>query len=224
MQADFSIKSANDFSSIKEYNQYIEQAKNFTKRTANRFDLVNPETGTHISYKTLNKVEKEIKRINTIKDKAFQHLKDLPHKEMGRSTGLTIGQAANPITGFSDPKFENFKHVHFHPKDLAGEKDAKLQLNKLKENYQGDFITRREQQHFLNYIASIHTAFNQSSHPLTVVLDDEIWSVIDSIIDKGLDEFNRLYYQGMLPTIDFIYGKDTREQKIEELKTAFLGE
>jgi hypothetical protein len=224
MRADFEKKSAADFSSIKEFNAYIQKAANFTKRTANKFDLVNPKTGQHLKFNVLKKVEKEVKRINRIKDKEFAKLKDLPHREMGRATGLTIGESVNKKIGFSDPKFENFKHVDFRPKDFAGDRDAQLTLTHLKERYQGDFIHEREQQHFINYLQSLHTAFNESPHPFTLKLSDELWAIHDRLVDMGLEEFNKLYYAGMLPTIKFIYGRDERDIKIAELKQAFLGE
>jgi hypothetical protein len=224
MRADFEKKSAADFTSIKEYNQYIEQAKHFTKRAANKFDLVNPQTGTSLSFNVLRKVEKEMKRINRIKDKEFAKIKDLPHKEMGRKTGLTIFEAVSKKIGFSDPKFENFKHVQFDPTHYHGNKDAQMQLHKLKEQYKGDFIRDREEQHFLNYIASLHTAFNESPHPLTLKLSDEIWALHDKIVEMGMDEFTRMYYAGELPTIKFIYGRDEKDIKLAELRQAFFGD
>jgi hypothetical protein len=224
MRADFEKKSAADFTSIKEYNQYIEQAQHFTKRAANKFDLVNPQTGTHLSFNLLKKVEKEMKRINRIKDKEFAKLKDLPHKEMGRMTGLMIQEAVNKKIGFSDPKFENFKHLDFHPKDYAGDRDVLLNLQKIKERHQGDFIKEREMEHFTNYLASLHTAFNESTHPFTVKLSDEIWAIHDKIIEMGVEEFTRKYYAGELPTIKFIYSVEEKSSKIAELQVAFLGD
>lgn len=221
MRADFDKKSAADFSSIKEFNEYINQAQNFTKRTANKFDLVNPKTGQNLSFLPLSKVEKEVKRINKIKDREFAKLKDLPHKELGRETGLTIGESVNKKIGFSDPKFENFKPVSFHPQDFTGNRDVTMELHKLTEKYSGDFIRERDEQYFMNYLASLHTTFNESSHPLTVILPDEIWAIHDQIVDIGVDRFMALYYQGLIPSIAFIYGKDMKETKLDELRQAF---
>jgi hypothetical protein len=224
MRADFEKKSGADFSSIKEFNEYIDKARQFTKRAANKFELVNPETGAHITYNVLNKVEKEIKRINRIKEREFAKIKDLPHMEMGRKTGLTIGEAAGKKVGFSDPKFANFRPLEFNPKTYAGDRDAKIQLHKIKERHQGDFIAERELNHFQNYLQSLHTAFNISSHPMHVILADDVWEIHDKIVDMGLEKFTRLYYEGKLPTLKFIYGKDAREIKMMELQNAFLGE
>jgi hypothetical protein len=224
MRADFEKKSGADFSSIKEFNEYIDKARQFTKRAANKFELVNPETGAHITYNVLNKVEKEIKRVNRIKEREFSKIKDLPHMEMGRKTGLTIGEAAGKKVGFSDPKFENFRPLEFNPKTYAGDRDAQIQLHKIKERHQGDFIAERELNHFKNYLQSLHTAFNISSHPMHVILADDVWEIHDKIVDMGLETFTRLYYEGKLPTLKFIYGKDAREIKMMELQNAFLGE
>jgi hypothetical protein len=224
LQADFEVKSAADFSSIKEFNAYIEQAKQFTKRTANKFDLVNPDNGSKVSYNTLRKIEAVARRANRIKDQEFSKLKDLPHREQGRLTGLTIGENMDKRIGFTDPKFEHFKHVKPDYKNLAGERDAKLQLSKLNDRYEGDFISRSHQQYFQNYIQSLHTRFNQSTTPFGLKLPQEIWSVIDKLIEMGIDGFMNLYYQGKIPNIPFIYGKDRQEIVLQELMNAFFPE
>jgi hypothetical protein len=224
LQADFETKSASDFSSIKEFNQYIDQAKHFTKRTANQFDLVNPDTGAKINYKTLAKIEKVEKRTNRIKKQEFAKLKDLPHMEVGRPTGLTIGQNVDKRIGFSDPKFEHFKQVKPDYKGMTGDMDAKMQLNKIQERYKGDFIGRAHQQYFQNYIQSLHTRFNQSTSPFGLKLPQEVWDTIDKLLEMGIDGFMDLYYQGKIPTIPFIYGKDKQETVLQELINAFLSE
>jgi sugar-specific transcriptional regulator TrmB len=224
MRADFEKKSASDFKSVKEYNEYINAARNFTKRTANKFDLVNPENGKHVGFNVLRKIEQEIKRVNKIKEREFAKIKDRPHRETGRKTGLTIGENMDKKIGFSDPKFEHFKKIHFDPKHYEGTKDAQLDLKKLKDRYEGDFIRNREWQHYYNYVESLHTVFNESSHPMKVLLSDDIQEIIDQVVSLGIDEFTRRYYDGTLPTIKFIYGKDARDTKMAELTAAFLEE
>lgn len=220
MRADFQKKSAADFSSVKEFNDYLKQAQHFTKRTANKFDLVTKE-GKHLSFLPLSKVEKEIKRINSIKDKEFAKLKDLQHMELGRKTGLTIGESVNKKIGFSDPKFEHFKHVEFRPQHFEGDKDMALTLHKLKARHPKDFIEDAHQMYFENFLMSLKTTFNKSSHPLFYSLSDDIWAIHDKVLDMGVDAFMNMYYQGTIPTIAFIYGKDMEETKLAELRNAF---
>jgi hypothetical protein len=70
----------------------------------------------------------------------------------------------------------------------------------------------------------LHTAFNESTHPFTVKLSDEIWAIHDKIIEMGVEEFTRKYYAGELPTIKFIYSLEEKSSKIAELQVAFLGD
>jgi hypothetical protein len=220
MQADFEKKSASDFQSVKEFNEYLEKAQDFTKRTANRFELINPEGGK-VTYRALKKVEKEIKRINKIKEEAFSKLKDKPHMEQGRKTGLTIEQAAGRTVGFADPKFKHFEKLDFNPKDYTSDYEAEKELEKLKDRYKGDFIGDRDELYWKNYLQSLKTRFNLSGNPMEYHLPDEIWEIHDKVLEMGIEKFMELYYQGKVPNIPFIYGKGKKDTVMMELQAAF---
>jgi hypothetical protein len=257
MRADFEKKSAADFSSIAEFNEYIESAKHFTKRTANRFDLINPE-GQHIGYRNLAKVEKEIKRINKIKEREFAKIKHLPHKEHGRPTGLTIEQASSRVWGFGDKKFDIYRPIEFKPTEYTGNRSVEMDLARLKDRYgdmdmvklkkrlgekyidtlknrygdeymqkllkrykERDFIRERHEMYFDNYLKTLHSVFNESSHPLALSLPDDVWDVHDAVVDMGVEGFIDRYYRGELPSIGYLYSKEERMLKLAELRQAF---
>jgi hypothetical protein len=43
-------------------------------------------------------------------------------------------------------------------------------------------------------------------------------------MDMGIDEFMDKYYKGEIPSIGYMYGKDMKSSKLEELQDTFLGD
>ena len=205
VEMDISTRPVSSFTSRKELNAYKEEMRAFTNPNAHRY--VKNDKGVSMPRNLLNQINRELKRVNRLKDQQLKRIKDQPFTDRGKPTPMTVGQQ-NSFMG--DPRYDNFRKLKFNPNRFNNVKEAEQYMKFLK-SYTPKQLAEWNERYKQNYIKAIDNVFGS-----TLAGD-----LIDHIKKMDTKEFIDLYYSENIADIGFIYDFIALREKMSALKGVF---
>jgi hypothetical protein len=192
-----------DFTSRKELEKYVRSMERFLDRKTQYVQNNNKKIFTT---ETVRKYEKEVERINKIKEREYQRIQNLETQIKGKKLDMTVGERMEKA-----PKslFPNLTKLTGGLDRFSSEKELKQTIkNQFQEGYfKGNFIKRADRQYKQNFIQSLETVFGGKSAHLRKKLNG-----------LSLTDFMNVYYE-TTGTIDIDYNYEESESNESKLKT-----
>lgn len=187
-----------------EINEYKDQLERFTRRGNMNYQFVKNEGGRVIGTKAeVQQAEREVRRINRIKEQHARKSDKNPFRSRGKETGMTVGERR----GLGDPRY-NYHNLNFDVNQFGSRQTFKQFVDRVDQQYEGDFMTRRNKQYRRNYRVALINQLGKS--PETIALARHIHKM-------DLEEFMEMYYTEDIGDINFLYDPETTDAEIKRL-------
>lgn len=202
----FDTQGVTSFNTRAEFNRYVKQMQSFTNPHNLSHQYVKTANDLVLTKKELNQYEREIKRINTAKQKRRKEIEKLDATLHGRGTGATIGQLA----GYTkNQKYGGLAPLTKNIDIFRSKADLKKYMENLKENFKGDFIKKRDVLYKENYLKGIENIHGR---------DTDLYKIVHK---TSIKDFMKLYYTEFITEMTYLYDKVLRMAVYDEVLTIF---
>lgn len=196
------IKKPDDFQSPQETQKYLREIQK-----ASKLQYTKTENETIVDRKKLQTYNKELNRVNQRIKKERNRIKDIPLQQKGIPTGRTVGQMLD-ISAVR--RFPSLLELKNKTDKFTSQKDLDNALKKLKDNYSGNFLWRKNREYKRRFIMSLQTQFGNLSQPLQKYIER-----------MSVNDFMNVYYatEGEID-INFVYD-DVIKERLHTLHMTF---
>lgn len=203
---DFQTQGVTTFSTRAEFNKYVQRMESFTNPHNLSHQYVKTASDLVLTKKELNEYDRQIKRINTMKEKRRRQIEKMDATIQGKDTGTTLGQMAgyakNQKYGGLAPLTNNI--------DIFRDKmDFKKYMENLKDKFKGDFIKKRDALYKENYLKGIENIHGKNT---------DLYKIVDK---TSLKDFMHLYYTEFITEMTYLYDKALRMAVYDEVLNIF---
>src|SRR5690606_12946730 len=115
-----------------------------------------------------------------------------PFRSRGKETGMTVGDRRR----MGDPRYTGNQKLRFDIGNFGSRETFKQFVSRMEENYQGDFMTRRNRQYRRNYRTALLNQLGKTKESLELARH---------IHKMPLDDFMEMYYNEDIGDINFLY-------------------
>ena len=170
--------------------------------------IVTPR-GVEISKKKVNKLRKELNRVNQNKlRRARKYNLNQPLKKAGKNTDMTIKEFA----GLGRTKYDEFKPKKLNLNAIQTERDYKNMLKRLENTYTREFYKKRDKNFIMNYKRSLINTFGNA----------ETYKIRRAINKLSVDEFMKIYYSDVDVSFSYMYSFIDAQLKLKTLEELFM--
>lgn len=182
-----------------ELNAYKEQISKFTRRGNVHYQLVKNEEGRTIGTKAeVQQVEREVRRINRIKEQNRKRRKAIQFLDRGKPVPKTTTHGMGLM---GETRFKEYG-LNFNPRKIRNRSEFEEWTRRIEETYGGDFIQRRNEQMKENYVTALDTVFGgRAKH------------IQEHVKNMSLDDFMEMWEQENLADIGYIYDRNELEER-----------
>jgi hypothetical protein len=204
---DVSTQKFKEFNSKRQVTSYLKEMESFL-HNEKTFTVEN-KNGVQMDYQVLKQVQKDVKRTNKQKAKAWDQVKDLEFKYRGNPTGLTVKEQASPKVGYGDTRFADLEPIKFDPQQFTTQKHWERRRDQLVEVYGGraNYLKDLNKLYRENYLKAMDDALGSDSKKLQ-----------KHIKKMKLNDFMVMAFTEKNAHINFIYDKLSQQARISELK------
>jgi hypothetical protein len=182
--------------------------KSFTNPHNLSHQYVKTASDLVLTKKEINEYERQIKRINALKERKRKEIEKLEVTNVGAGTGTTVGMMGAYT---QNKKFGGLSPLTKNINIFRSKTDFKNYMENLKENFKGDFIKKRDalyKENYLKAIANIHGK------------DSQLYKVVNR---TSLKNFMNLYYTENLTEMTYLYDPNLRKAIYDEVYNLFKG-
>lgn len=198
------LKSIEEFETRKEFNNYIKNANEFTRGSANRYRK--NKYGVVTNQAMLNEIKNELQKVNKQRKEKWNDIKNLEFKSRGEETGTKIRQ--RQLMG--DDRFNVYQPLKFDFKTIKSKNELQEKLQSFKYKQTDAYYEKRQQ----------------------VLKDNIVKAINDNWGDMGKDA--KAYVEGLTPKeveekfisedvfhFDFIYNEKKLKSQINRFNRTF---
>lgn len=173
------LPNPDDFSSVKEYNQWKKENKEFRNRRNLNYQFEKSDFGVPIRKSEIREIEKLTKEAQRLADEHIESVKDKPFVVKGKqygTVGMRMEQRANEsdVTGVYRPTDFNWKNVKTR-------QEISDRLDKMEKRADPENYHKRNEVMMDNFIRRLYLTFN-----------GEADSLVEKLIELNPDEFYEL--------------------------------
>jgi hypothetical protein len=208
MVVDVQTRTAKDFNSVQEYNQYIKEMKHFLNRNNREYQYVKSKSGMVMNRKEYNELERTLKRVDRMRQEEKRKREKMSFKHGKKKTEFTVSEQEKLM---GDTRFHETKHKvknHFHT-----EKDPiKFQewLKKVDEQFGGNPLDKKTQRYKEIYITGLQNVFGEDANDL-----------VKHIRNMPNKEFLDVYYSNTVGDVQYIYLPAQAKAKLRNIREGF---
>lgn len=198
-------KPVKEFSSRKEYNEFIKNAENFTNRS--NFRYVKNKKGVVVRREEYEAVKKDVEVINKRNRKKVKQIKRRTFTSRGKKTAMRVADRAMML----DTRYSRLIDLDFKKRFEGFRSIEEFEEYGERADYRAKPSYEIEMQNRLldNYIAGGYNVFG-----------DEWQPIAEKLKEIGAEGFEMMFYTEDVLDFEFYYGVTEEELKLSSIKQA----
>lgn len=211
------IMDINEFTSRKQFNDYLEQGEFNVHRNQHRY--VKNQHGFVISRRQYNQMKRQDSKYQRKQRRQLEKIRSKKLKQMGEDTGFTVGDFDNDRTMGRD----SLDYLKLRPFDFDSISDFRafeMKQRQIAQRSDPRFLLKKNQQFKENYLKSIREVLGAGGDK-EITPDEVGYKLHQHIESMSLEQFMDIYLTEYDISIGFIYSGNEQQAKVDRLHDIF---
>ena len=211
------IMNINEFTSRKQFNDYITQGEFNVHRNQHRY--VKNQHGFVISRRQYNQMKRDDKIYQRRQKRQLEKIRAKKLKQMGYETDFTIGDFDNDRTMGRD-SLDYLKLRPFNFDSISDFRTFEMKQRMLAQRKDPRFLLVKNQQFKDNYLKAIREVLGAGGDK-EITPDEVGYKLHEHIRNMSLDQFMDIYLTEYDISISFVYSGNEQQAKVDRLHDIF---
>lgn len=205
IKVEVEIKKIEQFSTRKEFNQYVKEISKFTDYKSHRY--VKTEAGAVLPRDLVQQAKKAVKEANKVRDKTAKKVLGSEFMDRGTGQGFSVEQSRYAM---GDGRYFYLKPIKMNVERFRSAKEMQDYMDSVEKGNTEKAILKRDREFRKNYIKALKNVFGKASASLR-----------KKVQSMELSEFMRMFYTENIADFNFIYDAFAASSRVKELEALF---
>lgn len=211
------IMDINEFTSRKQFNEYLEQGEFNVHRNQHRY--VKNQHGFVISRRQYNQMKRDDTTYQRRQRRQLEKIRSKKLKQMGEDTRFTIGDFDNDRTmGRDSLDFLKLRPFNFNA--IRDFREFEMKQRQIAQRKDPRYLLKKNQQFKDNYLKSIREVLGAGGDK-EITPDEVGYKLHEYIKNMPLETFKDIYLTEFDISIGFIYSGNEQQAKVDRLHDIF---
>ena len=211
------IMDINEFTSRKQFNDYLEQGEFNVHRNQHRY--VKNQHGFVISRRQYNQMKRDDTAYQRRQRRQLEKIRSKKLKQFGEDTGYTVGDFDNDRTMGRD-NLDYLKLRPFNFDSISDFRTFEMKQRQIAQRKDPRYLLKKNQQFKDNYLKAIREVLGAGGDK-DITPDEVGYRLHEHIENMSLDVFMEIYLTEYDVSIGFIYSGNEQQAKVDRLHDIF---